>query len=225
MTLIVCALKLEVKPFLRVLKNKTVIKNNKIKLYQGEIDGIKVKLLICGVGLLKASNALSQIEINEIDSVLMSGTACAIDKKLKIGDTVISDEFVFHENISKNQEINNHTNNKLPISADTGLLNKASIALENNPPTHPHYVGRISSGSKFVSGKRYAKIAKEFDPLCSDMESAAVANVCCNRGLPFVAIRSISDTQEKSGFINFIRYASQAASNSFVVTRKILKSL
>jgi len=54
--------------------------------------------------------------------------------------------------------------------------------------------GRIATGDFFLTDSaRKAAIDKAFSPLAFDMESAAIAHVCAQKELPFVAIRVLSD--------------------------------
>ena len=57
------------------------------------------------------------------------------------------------------------------------------------------------------------------DGLCVEMEGAAVAQVCHDYGLPFAAMRSISDRADDSAHVDFNRFIAEVAS---VYTREIL---
>lgn len=55
------------------------------------------------------------------------------------------------------------------------------------------HFGRILTGDSFVSGKEKKEQRREFEALCVDMESGAVAQVCHKFKVKFMIIRSISD--------------------------------
>jgi adenosylhomocysteine nucleosidase len=57
------------------------------------------------------------------------------------------------------------------------------------------------------------------------METAAVAHVCHANGVPFIAIRSVTDTEEDVGYGSFYDNATFASRNSFVVVEGILKRI
>ena len=57
------------------------------------------------------------------------------------------------------------------------------------------------------------------------METAAAAQVCHRKDIPFIAVRSISDSAEESGFTSFLKYASLASVHSFIVVEKLLREL
>lgn len=46
------------------------------------------------------------------------------------------------------------------------------------------------------TGKRAAELAGKFDPICENMEGAAIAHICRIYGIPFVEIRGISNIVE-----------------------------
>jgi len=56
------------------------------------------------------------------------------------------------------------------------------------------------------------------------METAAVAHVCAINSIPFIAIRSVTDTPEKSGILNFYKNVVLAANNSYSVVENLLKN-
>jgi adenosylhomocysteine nucleosidase len=216
MTVIICAIRPEIKPFIRDLKSRRKKVLGNVKVYEGLLGDSEVILIQCGVGLKKSSDAVrSVINNTEVSRVIMSGTAGGLDKRLDIGDTIVSEEIIYHE----------YGNNFVDSITDKELLEIAKKAIGNASLPHKVYFGRISSGSKFISIKNKEQIIENNNSLCCDMETAAVAQVCQENKIPFIAVRSISDTKEKSGIINFFKYASLASENSYKVTKAILTSV
>jgi len=98
MILIICALKLEAKPFLNALEHKKVEKCNALKVNKGEILGSRVIVVKSGVGALKAAYVTrSLIEKYDVSQIIMARTAGGTDRTLNIGDTVVSAEIIFHD--------------------------------------------------------------------------------------------------------------------------------
>ena len=226
MVMIVCAMKLEAKPFLRALDNKRIKKHGELRVYHGRIAGVDVMVACCGVGMRRAAaNIQSLIDSVGPSQIVMSGTAGGIDAKLKIGDTVVSDELIYHEIVGDLPIQDGLSMDGLPFKADAALLECASKAIKEKPPEHSVYFGRISTGKSFVRGEAFDYIISKCNPLCTDMESAAVAHVCQINSVPFIAVRSMSDTREVSGLSNFFKYASLASKNSFIVVRALLAAL
>jgi len=226
MILIVCAIKREIEPFLKALKNASIEKCGALKVHHGTINGVKVTVVRCGVGLEKAA-ASTQTLINsyKIAHMIMSGTAGGVDSKLKIGDTIVSEELLYHEGTTKLMQIDSSFNKDTPFKADENLLLSMKKAIENTPPPQAVHFGRITSGSKFVTGKTFKAVAEKFNPLCVDMETAAVAHVCAINNIPFIAVRSITDTPEKSGILNFYKNVVFAANSSYMVVENLVKEL
>jgi len=223
MTLIVCAIKSEVKPFLKALENTRIEKCKSQKVYQGTIRSKSVLVVRCGVGLKKAAAATKlMIDNYKITCVIMSGTAGGVDSRLKIGDTVVSEEILYHERNDRILEGIAAGSAEQIFKADTKLLFSAKKAARENLVAQSVYFGRITSGSKFVTGKTFKDVAKKFEPLCLDMETAAVAHVCAINNTPFIAIRSTSDTAEKSGILTFYRNVILASESSFHLVEKML---
>lgn len=226
MTLIICAIKNEIKPFLAELENVKKEKCASMKVHHGTINGAKVTVVRCGVGLNKAAvETRALIDNYTISRIIMSGTAGGVEEKLKIGDTIISEEILYHEGkIELPQDISSF-DAEIPFKADENLLISAKTVVENTPFTQAVYFGRITSGSKFLSGKGFAEVADKFNPMCVDMETAAVAHVCAINKIPFIAVRSITDSPEKSGLLNFYKNVVQASKNSYTVTERLLQEL
>ena len=65
------------------------------------------------------------------------------------------------------------------------------------------------------------QLGKDFEALCVDMESGAVAQVCTRLGIKFLIIRSISDSITDDSGMEYTSFVKLAAENS----KKILKEI
>jgi len=219
-------MKLEAKPFLKALEGKKAKKRAGLKTYHGRIAGISVTIACCGVGVDKATAAVrSLIDNYDISQVIVAGTAGGIDSKLKIGDTVVSDDTLFYDQSENPLQCVSPNDSGTCLKADPTMLESTKNAIEKDPPDHPVYFGRIATGKSFITEKNREAIAERYQPLCADMETAAVAQVCHRKGIPFIAVRSISDSVEKSGFTSFLKYAPLASVHSCIVVEKLLREL
>ena len=74
--------------------------------------------------------------------------------------------------------------------------------------------GLIVSGDRFVatSAESAALRAALPDALAVEMEGAAVAQVCHDYGLPFAAVRTVSDRADDAAHVDFMRFIDQVAS-------------
>jgi adenosylhomocysteine nucleosidase len=95
----------------------------------------------------------------------------------------------------------------------------------SSPAVH---VGQIASGDRFVSGGAQSTRLREHLPeaLCVEMEGAAAAQVCHEHGVPFGAVRVISDSAADNAHVDFPAFLDRVASRySFGVLRHVLQSL
>jgi adenosylhomocysteine nucleosidase len=74
--------------------------------------------------------------------------------------------------------------------------------------------GLIISGDRFVATSAESDaLRRELpDALAVEMEGAAVAQVCHDCGVPFAAVRTISDRADDSAHVDFNRFVSEVAS-------------
>ncbi|MCL1847493.1 MAG: 5'-methylthioadenosine/S-adenosylhomocysteine nucleosidase [Coriobacteriia bacterium] len=211
---VLCAMKTEAKPFIEALEQATVTRLGRLQVYEGLLDGRKLVLACKAVGVKKATAAAEALlERFNPACLVMSGTAGGIDSRLQIGDTVVAAETVFHDRADTTV-----------FAADEGLLTHCHEGLAKDPPQHTVHFGRIATGKAYVVKGQRASIIERLDPLCVDMESAAVAEVCKARDIPFIAVRSISDTEANAGFIVFFKNALQVSRHSFAVVRTLLQA-
>jgi adenosylhomocysteine nucleosidase len=141
----------------------------------------------------------------------MSGTSGGMDKRLKIGDTAVAVETLYHDI------------DGTVYKSDENLLARFKDAVKKNPPTQSVFFGRIATGKKFIKKNNRLNIIEKFDPLTVDMETAAVADVCILSRIPFIAVRSVTDTEDKMGFVTFLRNVSMASHNSCNTVRAFLR--
>jgi len=66
---------------------------------------------------------------------------------------------------------------------------------------------------------------KNFDADAVEMEGAAFAQTAQVNGIPFLIIRTLSDLADEKAEVDFEKFKSKVAINSFKVIREILKSL
>ena len=85
--------------------------------------------------------------------------------------------------------------------------------------------GRIATGEAFIDSEGRADVNRRYSPLCVDMESAGVAHVCYAFDVPFLSIRSLSDTADHRGVENFEANSRAASEASRDVTLAIIRQL
>jgi adenosylhomocysteine nucleosidase len=156
---------------------------------------------------------------------------------VQVGDVVVAQDFLQHDMdaspIFPRWEVPGYGLARMPCDAalTTMLFEAASAYLTsdragfdpNNPAiAHRHaacaHQGLIVSGDRFVSTSaesaalRQALGAAGHQVLAVEMEGAAVAQVCRDYGLPFAAVRTISDRADDSAHVDFPHFVRHVAS-------------
>ena len=103
-----------------------------------------------------------------------------------------------------------------------GLAEKIANQLESN---HKIFFGRMVTGEKFIEDEEREKMKAIYEPLSVDMESAAVAHVCYVNKVPFISVRTITDTADHSGVDNFELNCNGASQLCAVFVKMMLKEL
>ncbi len=94
------------------------------------------------------------------------------------------------------------------------------------------HAGLVASGDLFVSTAAGAKAlcdalrAADHDVLAVEMEGAAVAQVCADYGIPFGAVRTISDRADDTAHVDFARFVEAVAARyADGIIRRLLQML
>ena len=104
-----------------------------------------------------------------------------------------------------------------------------NIDLQRITPTSPKpqvLVGTIVTGDTFVaSSVAVAGFRRNYQADATEMEGAAVAQICFQQNLPFLIIRSISDKANEAAPADFQTFKKVAADNSAILVKAIIKNL
>ena len=194
----------EVAKFVAALENKKERVVSNIKVYQGTYKNLDISVAISGICKVNASiAAMVLVREERCDALVVCGVSGGIDPLLKIGDTVICSRVAYHD-VDPNILVDDPPYMGSPwFESDADLVTAAEEALGESINGYKIYTGKAVTGEAFVADEGRQEIIDGFDPLCTDMETAAVAHVAYMNKIPFVAFRSITDTAEKSGMENF----------------------
>lgn len=113
------------------------------------------------------------------------------------------------------------------IEADSRLRALACRAyddLQKKDKTFPSlYAGIIASGDQFISDySARQNIQREFGALCAEMEGAATAYACFLNGIPFLILRSLSDTADGAAVVDFPKFCAEAAEYSAKIVKRLV---
>jgi adenosylhomocysteine nucleosidase len=212
---IIGAMPEEIELLLATLKGAQTLTRGPFTLHRGELVGQQVLIAQCGIGKVNAA-ALTQLLIVEgATPIIFSGVAGALSPEVQVGDIVISSDCLQHDIDVTALEYppGQIPGEALAWSADPRLIDIARASASEFGVTV--WCGRVLSGDQFIADSaKVAALHRQFDALCTEMEGAAVAQVCSKWQVPFVVIRSISDSADQAAttdFRSFVQLAAQRA--------------
>lgn len=192
---------------------------------RGELEGQEVLVAECGIGKVNAAGLTQALLAAGAQRVIFTGVAGALDPSLQPGDLVISSDAVQHDvDVTKlGYRLGEVPGSGLAWPADPTLVAAAQLAAAELPDVTV-LTGRIASGDTFVAGAAEAALIRErFGAVCAEMEGAAVAQLCHAWGVPFVIVRSISDSANHDAEVDFRAFTKLAARNAELVVRALLR--
>ena len=206
------------------LKNKFEIFD--LTFYECELNELSCVLVECGVGKVNAARC-TQIMIDNIkvDYIINIGIAGGLTTDLDVCDIVVAEKLVQHDfDITAFDHEKGYIPNVGTYIETDEYLRK--IALDNSDGFNVQ-TGVIASGDIFVTEEKMStKINNKFNALCVEMEGASIAQVCYLSHIPFLIIRSISDSPKKGNnkitYEEFINISSNKVSE---YVNNILKQL
>lgn len=208
---IICAVEMELAPFLESLGEYGTNVKAGLTLCRGKIGEHELTAVCCGVCKVNAALAAQVLIDIGVDCVINAGTAGGMDERLKIFDTAVCTEAVYHD-VDPAMLQNYHPHfSSVYFPADEALLAAARRAAAKLGREESVYFGRMATGESFITDEGRPEINARFAPLSVDMETAAIAHVCALNERPFIAVRSITDTADHSGFGSFEENCVSAA--------------
>ena len=201
----------------------------------GHLHGHDVVLVLSGIGKVAAATTASLlIEHFHAAQIVFTGVAGGLGKNVHVGDLVVAESFLQHDldvsPLFPKYQVPSYgrstfaADDKLAkdlkhasqaVLADLGEIltveARAAFKLED-PKLHQ---GLLISGDRFVSTTAESQKLQQDLPqaLAVEMESAAFAQVCHDYGIPFAAVRTISDRADDDATVDFKRFLSEVASH------------
>ena len=221
-TAIISALPEEQAGLIQRLSNHEHLKQTPRRLTRGLMHQKPVLLALAGVGKVAAAlTATMLIERHKIERIIFTGVAGAVAAHINVGDVVVGHQYLQHDMDASPlfprfevpyTGISRYAGDVRLVAMLLEALNAINTPANGLKPFKIHE-GLIISGDRFVSsgGEVKALRAALPDALCVEMEGAAMAQVCHDYGIPFVAVRSISDKADDSAHTDFPKFVSQTA--------------
>ena len=158
------------------------------------IDGINVKVLITGIGMVNTAFMIGKYVYIEYDLILNVGVAGAFNKNLELGQLVHTTEDILSELGAEDGDIF-LTYDKLNLPGKH--LFSCNINESYNAINSLKKVKGITVNTIHGNDKSIEKVKQLYKPDVESMEGAAFFAGCISAGGEFTQIRSISNYVEK----------------------------
>lgn len=218
---ILCASDTELAPFLAHIYSPRTTEIAMLQFhtgYLGQFDAVAVYSGVCKVNAAIAAQLL--IDRFHVDCILNSGAAGGMAQSIRLFDTVIADRMVYHD-VAEDILTEFHPWLKENhFQADEKLLSAAKAYSQTAP--EPIFFGTIATGEQFIEDEKREEINQNYAPLAVDMETASIAHVCHVNKIPFLSVRTITDTAGHKGVENFEQNCETASQKSAAILLGIL---
>jgi adenosylhomocysteine nucleosidase len=206
-----------------------------IQFVTGRLNGQKVVVAWTGIGKVNAAMTTTLlIEHFKPQYIIFTGIAGAVNPQLRPGDIVIAEKTAHHDMGTVWPEglfvkgVKNRLDgmeNPVFFRADEKLVRCAqraaelidmrrveTVAGQRNPKI---IKGVIVTGDSFIaSTEKCAELRKKLQADAVEMEGAAVAQICYQRQINHLIIRSISDSADEGAVLDKQMFYILAAKNS-----------
>jgi len=206
-----------------------------IRFVSGKLSDKRVVIAFTGIGKVNAAMTTTLlIEHFQPNKVIFTGIAGAVNQQLQPGDIVIAEKTAHHDmgTIWPDGLFHKGVKNRLdgwenPVffDADERLLRLAehaaeqvelsSIQIISGQRTPKVVKGIVVTGDAFIaSTDKCIELRKKLGADAVEMEGAAVAQLCYQRGIGHLIIRSISDNADEGAVLDKQTFYIMAAKNS-----------
>src|SRR5262245_57130971 len=217
-----------------------------VRFVTGGLKGHMVVLAHSGMGEVNAAMAATLlVEHFQPAHVLFTGIAGGVNPDLGPGDIVIGARTAYYDygeltpkGFRSLPTVDPLTGKANPLffPADAGLLagakeaaadlKLARVKTSKGERTPRVVTGVIVTGNMFVaSPTKSAELRKDFEADATEMEGAAVAQICCQQRVPCLILRSLSDDAGAQAQEDIRLFEKTAAQNSALLVTGIVARL
>ena len=210
------------------MSNKKEWTEAKADFIEGQIGEVEVVLVRCGIGKVNAALTTTLLLAkHDIDLIVNTGSAGGIGAGLHVGDVVIASEMAYHD---VDATVFGYSIGQVPqmparYIANQGTIEKTITAAKKTGLTPVK--GLIVTSDSFIASQAQTDvILSNFpDALASEMEGAAIAQVCYQFDVPFVIIRAMSDVADEEAGVSFDEFIIEAGKKSAELVLELVASL
>lgn len=196
--------------------------------YKGKLEGKDVVVVRSGIGKVNAAMCAQILaDIYHADHVINTGIAGSLKAEINIGDIVLSTDALQHD---MDAQAFGYEPGQIPrvdtlsFKADENMISLAKECCKKVNLEIGVFTGRVVSGDQFISDKEKKKwLTDTFAGYCTEMEGAAIAQVCYFNHIPFLIVRSISDKADDSASMDYPTFEAQAIRHSVNLMTEMIR--
>lgn len=224
---IIVAMQEELEEILKIMEETKKKEIYDITYIEGKIGENNIIITLSGIGKVNAART-TQILIDKlnVECIINVGSAGALNPILNIGDIVIGNKLIQHD---FDITAFNHKKGYITGVGDYLECNEDLVEkfekITNNMENKEYktITGIIASGDIFCTEINMKnKIYSKFNAECVEMEGAAIAQVAYLCNIPFIVIRSISDSPNGNNAIVFDEFVKLASSRCAKILKEFL---
>jgi len=216
-TAIVSAMQEELSAVLALLPDETKQAVGGREYWVGHLHGQEVVAVLSRIGkVAAATTATALIERFGVSRIVFTGVAGGLAPGVNRGDVVIADGFLQHDldasPLFPRYEVPLYGTDR--FATDSALTGQLAAAVGRALHGTRVHRGLVVSGDRFVASAVESQALQRAlpDALAVEMEGAAFAQVCADYGVPFAAVRTVSDRADDEAHGDFLSFIDQVAS-------------
>jgi adenosylhomocysteine nucleosidase len=187
------------------------------EFWVGHLHGQEVVAVLSRIGkVAAATTATALIERFQVDRIVFTGVAGGLAPGVQRGDVVVADSFLQHDldasPLFPRYEVPLYSSDR--FATDASLTEQLVAAVRRALHGAHLHRGLVVSGDRFVASAAESQALQKALPLALavEMEGAAFAQVCHDYGVPFAAVRTVSDRADDEAHGDFLSFIDQVAS-------------
>lgn len=196
----VIAMQSEALPLLSMVKESKQYVLAGRDCYEGELSGEKIAVIVCGIGKVNAASATQALVLRyQPDIIINIGVAGAVNPDLKVCDVcAVSKAVQYDFDITAIDDVPvGYIQNikQQYIYTDKKIFERLS---------EKYKAVTVASADRFSFKKSEAEFIKTLGGDLRDMELGAIAQVCFLNNVPYISLKTVSDTAGGSPAQEFI---------------------
>jgi len=200
------------------------------EFWVGHLHGEPVVAVLSRIGkVAAATTATVLIERFGVERIVFTGVAGGLAPQVQVGQVVVADSFLQHDldasPIFPRYEVPLYGMSR--FTTDRSLSDRLAAAAGEALAGVTVHRGLVVSGDRFVSTGAESRALRQAlpDALAVAMEAEAFAQVSHDYGIPFAAVRTISDRADDASHCDFLRFVQEVASHhSAAIVAALLRS-